>query len=180
MLPSKLKFSPGVAEAMALHKNGHVEWTGLAGLQPDGKTVESVMFSKVGPGIIKERRDSDSATLRFNGVPKLFFREADSKFFNKPGPELNAGTQPILCWSFSPDGRLLAIGVGVRDKQRLEGRWTDVSSGSIYVFEVPSGKKLMSTEAPHTSRLGAVSKIGFSEDSKTILYVADNYASAIY
>ncbi|MBU6174515.1 MAG: hypothetical protein KGQ60_11970, partial [Planctomycetes bacterium] len=180
MLPRTLQFSPGVAEALAMHTGGHVEWTGFAGVQPDGKNLGPIALARAGGANIIERRESDSAALRYDDVPKLFFREADSRFFDTPGPALNAVRSPILCWSFSPDGKLLAIGSGSRYKQRLESRMTDVSSGYIHVFEVPSGKLLMTTQAPPVSRLGAVSKIGFSDDSLTILFEADQYASPIY
>lgn len=180
MLPRTLQFAPGVAEALAMHQHGRVEWTGFVGVQPDGKTLGPLALVRDSGANIIERRESDSATLRYDDVPKLFFREADSQFFDKPGPELNVERSPVLCWSFSPNGKLLAIGSGARYKQRLESQKTNVSSGYIHVFEVPSGKLLMVTQAPPVSRLGAISKIGFSDDSQTVLFEADQYASPIY
>ena len=63
--------------------------------------------------------------LKIDGVPQLFFRAPNSEEFNTPGPRLAEATAyekkfyMATCWSFSPDGQLIAIGSGFEKKSGI-------------------------------------------------------------
>ena len=149
-------------------------------LLPNQETTDTITFTRSENKSAAEKKETDSATVKLEDkVPQLFYRGASSEEFNTPGPKLPAGTDDYgrrlqaTCWSFSPNGKLIAVGSGYR-----AGRGSDpddpICLGEIRVWEVATGKLVSS--AGEKYRLGAIKKVVFSEDSKTVYFNADQYA----
>ncbi len=86
------------------------------------------------------------------------------------GPQLRHSSSgdgaKIVCWAFSPDGKLLATGAGYKNKSG-DGE----SMGEIRVWDVATGKLL----AKRRRGMGYVHGLAFLKDSKTLVFLADIY-----
>jgi hypothetical protein len=79
----------------------------------------------------------------------------------RPGARITAHT-------FSPDGRLLAVGTG-----DPPGKRKGDSVGTVTIFEVATGKVVRQSNPPRTE-VGYVNAIAFGPDGKTLLIDCDD------
>jgi WD40 repeat protein len=84
--------------------------------------------------------------------------------------ELNNYRSFIVCWAFSPDGKLVATGSRC-DLPHV------ASEGQICIWEVATGKRLAEYHGgrKREERIGNVMGVKFSRDGKTILFKAKKF-----
>jgi WD40 repeat protein len=73
----------------------------------------------------------------------------------------------ITCWSFSPDGKLVAIGGGYVTHFRSG----DNNIGDIRVWDTATGKLV----AQGPKGIGQICQLAFTKDGKTIQFVAEEF-----
>ncbi len=77
----------------------------------------------------------------------------------------------FYCWSFSNDGKYIAL--GTKDYQKGEGFERPTDIGTIQVCDATTGRLIYEFRP----RIGTVHRIGFGkDDSKTIKYLASEYS----
>lgn len=120
------------------------------------------------------RLNSPDGTLAFSrdGAQGQFVEAATGKPVGPPlGPPRIFRPERwfIHCWSFSPDEKLLATGMGYR----LRGDYF----GRIYVWDVATGKQLDEYGGESDRQIGEVRFVTFSNDGKEIVFRADRFAT---
>jgi len=92
---------------------------------------------------------------------------------NKRLAELSRGNQFASCWTFSPDGRLLAVGIDDDGSRGNDpGSKDDYTiRGYLRVYDAATGERL--GDAGGT--FGPVTHVAFSKDAKTLFYQTGAY-----
>ena len=74
------------------------------------------------------------------------------------------GLMEVSHWAFSPDGKLLAVGVG---DEKYKG--TDDTAGGVYVWKVATGKLVKTYDRD----IGRVTELKFLDNSTLLIYSFD-------
>jgi hypothetical protein len=121
--------------------------------------------------------------VKIEGDSLQWYEKATGKTLGQIPRLFRAGTwattfkpQTSVCWSFSRDGKYLAIGEGYRRHVRDEPD----NIGDSCVVNITTGHVVATLSGfLSPNGIGAVEEVSFSEDGKTVFYRADQYEHSV-